>query len=80
MEMQKPNLENEKPFVLFKTKQELVEAKAKKQLDFSPEIETKLNKFELGEVLGVKVMVNSPSMVVDVEAVTDPNVFLELAF
>ena len=69
-----------KPFVMFRTRQELVRAEAQNQLVLKDEVKKDLDKFGLEEVLGVTVTMNSLPTVVDIKRVDSPEVFLELAF
>ena len=69
-----------KPFVLFRTKQELLQSKVQGQLEFGEGVENELKNHDPQEVLGVTVRVASPPTVVEVKKVGDMASFSELAF
>ena len=72
--------ESKKPFVLLKTKRELLQAKYNKQLVFGEGVEDKLGQFNVDSVLAAKVTLNSPTTVIEVDSAEDPQKFLELVF
>ena len=71
--------DNLKPYVVFKSKKELVQARVNGQLEFSEDVEKIIKNFVPDEVLGATISVNSPATVLSVKPVSKPEDFFELA-
>jgi len=73
-------MKESKPFVLFRTKEELVLSKEQGQLEFGDGVTKELERHKLKDVLGAKMKLNSPPKVIEVKAIQNPEEFFDLAF
>lgn len=76
------NEKKSKPFVVFKTKQELMMSEEQNQLELETKVKEELTSFDykLTDVFGATVTLDSPPKVVAVKLIKDPSEFIELAF
>ncbi|MCX6708637.1 MAG: hypothetical protein NTW67_03230 [Candidatus Woesearchaeota archaeon] len=71
---------DDKPFVMFRTKQELMQSKVQNLVEFAEGVEEQLKQFSPSAVLGVTVTINSPPTIVSVKPADDLEDFSQLAF